>query len=48
MSDRHDDLSQISLATDNVFSDGVTELMASVTGSLAEGYTVSLIFGIEV
>ena len=41
-------ISQISLETDNVFSDGVTEQMATVTGSVAAGYTASLTFGIGV
>ncbi|MCA9836002.1 MAG: intradiol ring-cleavage dioxygenase [Trueperaceae bacterium] len=40
-------LSQISLASDNVFRDGVTEQMATVTGSLEEGYSATLIFGVN-
>ena len=41
-------LSQISLETDNVFSDGVSEQMATVTGSVDGGYTASLTFGVDV
>ena len=40
--------SQISFATDNVFSDGTTTEMATVTGSVADGYTVALQVGISV
>ena len=39
---------QISFATDNVFSDGTTTEMATVTGSVADGYTVALQVGISV
>lgn len=39
-------LAQISFATDNVFSDGTTTEMATVTGSVADGYTVALQVGI--
>ena len=39
---------QISFATDNVFSDGTTTEMATVTGSVAAGYTVALQVGISV
>jgi protocatechuate 3,4-dioxygenase beta subunit len=35
-------LSQISLATDNVFSDGASLELATVTGSVAGGFTASL------
>jgi len=41
-------LSQISFATDPVFSDGTTTEMSTVTGSVADGYTVSLQVGISV
>ncbi len=37
---------QMSFATDNVFSDGVTTQMASVSGSVAAGYAASLVVGI--
>ena len=39
---------QISFATDNVFSDGTTTEMATVTGSVADGYVVALQVGISV
>jgi protocatechuate 3,4-dioxygenase beta subunit len=39
-------LNQISFATDNVFSDGVTLQMASLSGSVAAGYTAALTVGI--
>jgi protocatechuate 3,4-dioxygenase beta subunit len=39
---------QISFATDNVFSDGTSTEMATVTGSVAAGYTVALQIGISV
>lgn len=35
-------LAQISYASDNVFSDGVTLQMSSVTGSVADGYVATL------
>jgi protocatechuate 3,4-dioxygenase beta subunit len=35
-------LSQVSLNSDNVFSDGYSLQMASVTGSVADGYTIAL------
>jgi protocatechuate 3,4-dioxygenase beta subunit len=35
-------LTQVSLATDNVFSDGWSSELATVTGSLADGYTAAL------
>ena len=41
-------LSQISFATDMVFSDGTTTEMSTVTGSVADGYTVTLQVGIPV
>ena len=41
-------LAQISFATDLVFSDGTTTEMATVTGSVADGYTVSLQVGISI
>lgn len=37
-----DHLSRVSLDTDNVFSDGHSLQLATVTGSVADGYTVSL------
>ncbi len=40
-------LSQISLASDNVFRDGVEEQMATVTGSLSEGFNSSLVLAIN-
>ena len=39
---------QISFATDNVFSDGTATEMATVTGSVADGYVVALQVGISV
>jgi protocatechuate 3,4-dioxygenase beta subunit len=39
-------LSQITLASDNVFSDGVTSQMATVTGSIDTGYSVVLTVGV--
>ena len=39
---------QISFATDAVFSDGTTTEMSTVTGSVADGYVVSLQVGISV
>ena len=35
-------LSRVSLATDNVFSDGSALELATVTGSVAEGFTSAL------
>ena len=35
-------LSQVSLATDNVFSDGWSSELATTNGSLADGYTATL------
>ena len=40
-------LSEISLETDNVFSDGVDLQMAAVTGDVTNGYTVKLTIGID-
>jgi protocatechuate 3,4-dioxygenase beta subunit len=40
-------LSAISYATDNVFNDGVTLQMGSVSGSVAAGYTVTLAVGVS-
>lgn len=37
---------QVSLATDNVFSDGATRELATVTGSVASGYAAALTVGI--
>jgi len=39
---------QISFATDNVFSDGTSTEMATVTGNATDGYTVALQIGISV
>jgi len=39
---------QISFATDNVFSDGTGTEMSTVSGSVADGYTVALQIGISV
>ena len=41
-------LAAISFATDNVFSDGTSTEMATVTGSVADGYTIALTVGISV
>jgi protocatechuate 3,4-dioxygenase beta subunit len=41
-------LSRLSLATDNVFRDGVDLQMASVVGSVNSGYTIGLTVGISV
>jgi hypothetical protein len=41
-------LSQISFATDNVFSDGTSLQMSTVTGSVAAGYAAALKVGIGV
>jgi protocatechuate 3,4-dioxygenase beta subunit len=41
-------LAQISFATDNVFSDGTSTEMATVTGDVADGYTIALTLGISV
>jgi len=38
---------QISFATDNVFSDGTSTEMATVTGNVTDGYTVALQLGIS-
>ncbi len=40
-------LGQISLDTDNVFSDGVTLQLASVTGSVSGGYVATLQVGVD-
>jgi protocatechuate 3,4-dioxygenase beta subunit len=39
---------QMSFATDNVFSDGTSTEMATVTGSVTDGYTVALQVGVAV
>ena len=39
-------LSQVSLATDNVFSDGSALELATVTGSVASGLTAALTIGV--
>jgi protocatechuate 3,4-dioxygenase beta subunit len=41
-------LSQITLETDNVFSDGVDLQMATVTGDITNGYLVTLTIGLAV
>jgi len=41
-------LAQISLATDNVFSDGATLETPTITGSVASGYALALTVGISV
>jgi protocatechuate 3,4-dioxygenase beta subunit len=41
-------LSRISLETDNIFSDGVSEQMATVAGNITDGYLATLIVGIAV
>ncbi|NUP12446.1 MAG: intradiol ring-cleavage dioxygenase [Polyangiaceae bacterium] len=43
-----DNLSQISLESDNVFSDGVSLQMATVSGDVESGYTATLIVAVEV
>jgi protocatechuate 3,4-dioxygenase beta subunit len=40
-------LSAISFATDNVFSDGVDEQLATVSGSVAAGYVAALTVGVS-
>ncbi len=40
-------LSQISYATDNVFSDGTSLQIAAVTGSVAQGYVATLTVGVS-
>jgi hypothetical protein len=37
-----------SLTTDNVFSDGSTLQVASVTGNVSEGYVATLVVGVAV
>lgn len=41
-------LPQISLATDNVFSDGYASQMATVTGNASDGYVAKLTIGVAV
>jgi protocatechuate 3,4-dioxygenase beta subunit len=41
-------LSQITLESDNVFSDGVSLQMATAMGNITEGYLVTLTFGLAV
>jgi len=41
-------LAQISFDTDNVFSDGTSTEMSTVTGSIADGYVVTLQVGLSV
>jgi protocatechuate 3,4-dioxygenase beta subunit len=40
-------LSSISYSTDNVFNDGVTLQMGTVTGNIVDGYTVTLTVGVS-
>ncbi|MCB9765031.1 MAG: intradiol ring-cleavage dioxygenase [Alphaproteobacteria bacterium] len=40
-------LQQITLDSDNVFSDGVEDQMPTISGSASEGYTIRLTVGIE-
>jgi len=39
-------LAQISFSSDNVFSDGVTTQLATVSGNITDGYTAALTVGI--
>ena len=39
---------QLSLNTDNIFSDGYALQMASVTGNTTDGYVASLVVGVSV
>ena len=41
-------LARISFATDNVFSDGVASQLATVSGSLSDGYLATLVVGISI
>lgn len=41
-------LARISFATDNVFSDGVSTQLSSVTGNATDGYVATLVVGISV
>lgn len=41
-------LAQLTLETDNVFSDGYASQLAAVTGGVANGYTVTLQIGLDV
>jgi len=41
-------LARISFASDNVFSDGVSSQLATITGSVAAGYEATLRVGISV
>ena len=41
-------LASISFSTDNVFSDGVTTQLATVTGNVSDGYVATLVVGISV
>jgi protocatechuate 3,4-dioxygenase beta subunit len=41
-------LAQVTLATDNVFSDGSSLQLATVTGSVTNGYTAQLTIGVDV
>ena len=40
-------LSQVSLATDKVFSDGAALETPTVTGSVADGYVINLTVGVN-
>jgi hypothetical protein len=39
-------LSQVSLSSDNVFSDGSSTELATMSGSVANGYRASLVVGV--
>jgi protocatechuate 3,4-dioxygenase beta subunit len=41
-------LAQLSLSSDNIFSDGYSLQMASVTGNTTDGYVASLVVGVSV
>jgi protocatechuate 3,4-dioxygenase beta subunit len=41
------DLAQLTLETDNIFSDGYSQQLATVTGDVATGYTISLTVGVD-
>jgi protocatechuate 3,4-dioxygenase beta subunit len=41
-------VAQISSTTDNVFSDGIAAQLATVSGSLSDGYLASLVVGISI
>ena len=47
-SESTNNLSRLSLETDNIFSDGVEQQMATVTGNTTDGYLATLVVGIAV